>query len=140
MEIGSEPKKAKVIPTLTIKETNAATELIASSLTGGSFRFIHSPTTSPKGPKTATNNNALIGLIRIEITAPETAKVIMLQRKPLRIPHNMIGKHQIKLTNIPKTGTYVLIKAKTIAIAARIPASTIAEVLCATKFPPQKTY
>ena len=52
----------------------------------------------------------------------------------------MLGRHQIKLTNIPKTGTYVLIKANTIAIAAKMPASTIAEVLCATKFPPLKTF
>ena len=67
---------------------------------------------------------------------PATIRLIKLHFKPWRIPQIMIGKGHTKFTKAPATGTYILIKAITIAMAAIIPDSTMAEVLRNTEFPP----
>ncbi|MPN04758.1 hypothetical protein SDC9_152005 [bioreactor metagenome] len=129
-----------LINKLIIKDKNAATEPTAKSLSGGNLLLMHSPSTTPNKPKTATKVNECRGLIKIAMIAPATKSVMILQRMPCRIPQRIIGNGQIKFKNMPTKGTYILMRAKTIAIAAIIPASTIAEVLCATKFPPQKAF
>ena len=53
----------------------------------------------------------------------------VFRQAPLRIPQIAIGRGHKKLIKLPMTGTYMLIIAKTMAIAAKMPASTMAEVL-----------
>ena len=77
----------------------------------------------------AARKKALIGLIIIATIIVATKSVITLHFKPWRQPQITIGSGQTKFTKAPSTGTYILINAITIAIAARMPASTMADVL-----------
>ena len=110
-------------------EIRQATELISISLKGLYPRRIHSPKVSPTKPKAASSEKACSGLIRTATAISATISVITLQRSPLRIPQIAIGRGHKKLIKLPMTGTYMLIIAKTMAIAAKMPASTMAEVL-----------
>ena len=60
----------------------------------------------------------------------------MLHFRPCRLPQLSIGYGQTKFTKAPSTGRYMLIKAMTMAMAAKIPASTMADVLRITEYPP----
>ena len=123
------PKTAKLNTTLRISATTAPMLPKNINLIGGIRRRIHSPRTIPIKPKIATKKNACSGLMMMATIMPATVKLIKLHFKPWRIPQIIIGKGQTKFTKTPATGTYILIKAITMAIAAKMPASTMAEVL-----------
>lgn len=77
-----------------------------------------------------------MGLIMMAMMMPATIRLIRLHFKPLRIPQMMMGNGHTKFTKAPTTGMYMLINAITIAMAAKMPDSTMAEVLRNTEFPP----
>ena len=69
-----------------------------------------------------------MGFTVMATSTVDTTAAMMLQRIPFRIPQTTSGRGMIRFKIIPMKGTYANSRLKTIAIAAQIAPSTIADV------------